>query len=118
MSEDVIKEKFENLEEKIETNFDAHTELLKDIKEQTTKTNGRVTELEKKDIATQAKLDSIVPKSNWTNNLVWGCTFAFPLLAIWAGWLTSETLNAQKQLSPVQQAAITQAVINALQEVN
>lgn len=118
-SEALLDEKFSTIEEKMDTHFEAHTSILKDIKEQTTKTNGRVTDQEKKQIeneAAHAVLMKGMSRSSWTNNLVWGCTFAFPLLAIWAIWLTSETLNSQKTLSEVQQAAIEKAVSNSLKE--
>ncbi len=43
----VLDEKFTNIHEKMDEQFEASMKVLADIKEQTTKTNGRVTALEK-----------------------------------------------------------------------
>lgn len=87
--------KFTNVEDLMSAHFDAQAVVLRDIKAQTTKTNGRVTNHDK---------------------MLWTALGALPLLAIWAGILTNQFLSAQSKMSPSQEASITAAVDAALQK--
>ena len=90
----VLDEKFKRLEELMGDHFEAHTNILSDIKTQTTKTNGRVTSVEK---------------------LIWTSLGALPLLTVWSGWMTHEILTSKEEISPVMQAAIERSVLKALE---
>lgn len=89
----VLDEKFSRVEELMSAHFEAHTSILKEIQGQTTRTNGRVTLVEK---------------------LIWTGLGALPLLTGWSGWMTNEILAAKESLTPVQQAAINEAVREAI----
>lgn len=85
--------KFSGLQSILEVQFDAHTKLLNGIQEQTKKTNGRVSLLEK---------------------MMWSATGAVTVLSFWAVWLTNDSLKSKEELSPLQQSAIREAAQEGL----
>lgn len=84
--------KFDSVKELMDAHFDAQNTKLDSIDDKVTKTNGTV---------------------RWHTKLLYLSMGALPLLTIWAMWLTNETLNSQKDISPIQRAAIGQAIDEA-----
>lgn len=91
--EELDQQRFDAISEKMDAHFDAHTAVLKEIREQTIKTNGTV------------------GRHHWLIGMAVG---AIPLLSVWAGWLTMEVLEGQKSISPLEQAAIEASVYKGL----
>lgn len=79
-----IKEKFSFLAEKMDDHFDATTAVLIDIKEQTTRTNGRVRSLE-----------------GWRQFLLGAIAVLTAVFLPLSGWLASLALNNANKLAAV-----------------
>lgn len=119
----LLDEKFMNLEEKIETYGEAQMKVLTSIDEQTKKTNGRTTELEKQQIRNEAKyaaLDTILSElsgvTKWSQRLLWLALGAAPLATGISVWVLTQTLDARETISPVQQAAIESAIVKLIDD--
>lgn len=98
-SDGVLDEKFVGIEDKMDAHFEVQNKSLIRIETQTTRTNGRVTFLEK---------------------MVWGAMFLLPVLVGECGWLTIDYLNHRDATAtPDQiQAAVASGIDQALQQYN
>lgn len=84
-----LDERFTSLQDSFEVRLDTQTETLGRIEKQTTKTNGRVTMLEK---------------------FMWSSIGVFPLIAGFTGWLAIDYLSHRDTVPKEQiQAAVNQA---------
>lgn len=118
-SNGILDEKFLNIENKLETYFEGQNQMLNRIETQTIKTNGRVTELEKKQIKNDAVAEAqndLSITSRWSQRLLWCAMGALPLLTVWSAWTTNEVLKSKEEISPLQTAAIQAAVQGGILE--
>lgn len=118
----VLEEKVRGLTELVESQFDAHTELLKDIKEQTTKTNGSVAAV-KTDMAKQKGFsDAVKLVGGIMIPVLIGCIgYLFVSYVSLQGAVKSNTAmikNLQDNLSDSLQAAVASGISEGIKSLN
>lgn len=80
---------------------------------QAVKTNGRVTDLEKEQIrneATTATVGILTTICTWLQRGAWTALGMFTLLTLWAGWVTKDILDRQKEPPQITAIEIKQAI--------